>query len=190
MLDEVAIEPRLRYSSQQDCVVGLAREDSSQVCLDNLSTRPDPLAALLDAKAHLDSGDCHRASEATMAAIARFGQSDYNASVILASPTCKTEKAPEQEDLIRLILKAWRDSPFGEVLHGPVWSVCTDGDARRRLPIYHICMTSKVTPGSDLFSLIGDLPLLNLCCGQDYLTHNGDYKHEEKRECIYALHNT
>jgi hypothetical protein len=80
-------------------------------------------------------------------------------------------------------------SLFSKVLHGPVCSVCTDGDARQQLARYQICMTSKVTPGSDLFQLIGELPLLNLRCGQGYLTHDGDYKHEEKRECIYAPYN-
>jgi hypothetical protein len=91
----VAIEPHLCYSSNQDCVVGLAWEDSGQVCLDNLRTRSDPLAALLDAKVCLDSGDCHRASEATMAAIATFGQSDYDTSVIFASPTCKNREGSQ-----------------------------------------------------------------------------------------------
>ncbi|KAG9118493.1 hypothetical protein FRC07_006965 [Ceratobasidium sp. 392] len=62
----------------------------------------------------LDSGDCYHATEITMAALARFGQSNYNATVILASGTCKTEKACDQARWIELILNSWRDSPYGE----------------------------------------------------------------------------
>jgi hypothetical protein len=110
MIDEIAVESRLRYSIQQDAVVGLCREHASEVHLTNMSTRSDSLDALLKAKSQLDSGVCHRAKEATMAAIARFGQSNYNPAVILASGTCKTEKTPDQARLIALRLETWRES--------------------------------------------------------------------------------
>ncbi|KAG9118703.1 hypothetical protein FRC07_006658 [Ceratobasidium sp. 392] len=180
-MDELALEPRLRYSIHQDTVVGIAREDASLVSLENLSTRSDALDALLETKKLLDSGKCRRATEATMAAIARFGPSDYNPAVILASGTCKTEKAPDQARLIRLILECWKESPYGEAVHGGLWSVCTDGDAGRRRALFQLCMSSQLPKSSDLFRLIGHLPLLNLHCGPDYVTHDGDYKHEEKR---------
>ncbi|KAF8604515.1 hypothetical protein BDV93DRAFT_440423, partial [Ceratobasidium sp. AG-I] len=191
MIDELALEPRLRYSIQQDAVVGLCREHAHRVSLDQMSTRDAPVEALLEAKSLLDKGECHRAKEATMVAIARFGQSDYNASVILASGTCKTEKAPEQARLIELVLKCWRDSPYGEALHGEIWSACTDGDAGRRLAMFQQCMSTKLSSTSYLYLLIGHLPLLNLYCGPTQITHDGDYKHEEKSEyhvCACILH--
>ncbi|KDN34835.1 hypothetical protein RSAG8_12105, partial [Rhizoctonia solani AG-8 WAC10335] len=181
MLDEIAIEPRLRYSIQQDSVVGACRDHGSQHILENLSSQKDALQAILDIQAQLGSGACHRATEATMAAIARFGKLNYLAALILASGTCKTEKAPDQARLIELILQSWKESPFGEAMHGPIWSICTDGDAKRRLALFRHCMKIKLSPSSDLFCLIGHLPLLNLHCGLNYITHDGDYKHEEKR---------
>ncbi|KAF8593059.1 hypothetical protein BDV93DRAFT_461884, partial [Ceratobasidium sp. AG-I] len=181
MLDEISVESRVQYSIQQDAVVGICHEHAHRVSLDQMSTRNAPVDALLEAKSLLDRGECHRAKEATMVAIARFGQSDYNATVILASGTCKTEKAPEQARLIELVLKAWQESPYGEALHGEIWSACTDGDPGRRLAMFQQCMSTKLSPTSYLYLLIGHLPLLNLYCGPTQITHDGDYKHEEKR---------
>lgn len=182
MLDEVTIEPRPRYDIDQDATTGICREHANEDALRNLSTRDDSLDALLDIQASLESGGCHRATEATMAAIARFGRSNYNATVILASGTCKSEKADDQSRWIELILKCWSESPSGEALHGNIWSICTDGDAKRRRALFQLCMTSTLPESSDLFRLIGHLPLLNLCCGPTQITHDGDYKHEEKSE--------
>ncbi|KAG8717186.1 hypothetical protein FRC08_008016 [Ceratobasidium sp. 394] len=181
MVDEIATESRPCYSTHLDAVVGLCREHADGAALRNLSTRSDTLDALLDTQALLDSGGCHRATEATMAAIARFGQSNYSATVILASGTCKAEKTHDQARWIELLLKCWNDSPHGKALHGGIWSICTDGDSKRRRALYQLCMMSTVPESSDLFCLIGRLPLLNLCCGPTQITHDGDYKHEEKR---------
>jgi hypothetical protein len=180
MIDEIAIESRLRYSIQQDSVVGLCREHASQINLTNMSIRSDALDALLKAKPLLDSAVCHRATESTMAAIARFGQSNYNPAVILASGTCKREKTPDQARLIGLILESWKESPYGEAAHGEIWSACTDGDPGRRRAMFKLCMTARLSKNSDLFCLIGHLPLLNLYCGPTQITHDGDYKHEVK----------
>ncbi|QRV72390.1 hypothetical protein RhiJN_00404 [Ceratobasidium sp. AG-Ba] len=122
-----------------------------------------------------------------MAAIAQFGGSSYNASIILASPTCKTEKHGKKAELIGIILDSWRKSPHGSVVHGDIWCICTDGDAARRIAIFQHCMTFTLQPSSKLYSLLGHLPLLNLCCGPNSITHDGDYKHEEKRMAS-ALH--
>ncbi|KAG9082984.1 hypothetical protein FRC06_004747, partial [Ceratobasidium sp. 370] len=181
MLDEMAIEPRLRYGTQQDAIVGVCREHADPMHLTNLSASSAPVDTLLAIKTCLDSGQCHRAAEATMAAVARFGKSNYNATVILASSTCKREKAPEQARLIELLLESWRRSPDGERIHGPIWSACTDGDPGRRLAMFKNCMSTHLAPTSKLFSLLGNLPLLNLYCGPTEITHDGDYKHEEKR---------
>ncbi|CAE7062743.1 unnamed protein product [Rhizoctonia solani] len=181
MIDEIAIEPRLRYSINQDSVIGMCREHGNSSVLGCLSNKKDTLQTLLEVQAQLESGECHRATEATMAAIARFGASDYNPALILASGTCKAEKAPDQARWIELILQSWRDSPFGEATHGPIWSICTDGDAKRRLAVFQHCMQFRLPPSSEIFGLIGHLPLLNLYCGPNLITHDGDYKHEEKR---------
>jgi hypothetical protein len=180
MIHEIALQSRLQYSIQQDAVVGLCLEHGSQIDLTNMSTQSDTLDALLKAKSLLDSGDCHRARESTMAAIAQFGQSNYKPAVVLASGTYKAEKTPDQACLIRLILDSWKESPFGEAAHGEIWSACTDGDPGQRRAMFKLCMTSRLLQTSDLFHLIGHLPWLNLYCGPAQITHDGDYKHEAK----------
>ncbi|KAG8764677.1 hypothetical protein FRC12_007946 [Ceratobasidium sp. 428] len=120
MIDEIAIEPRPRYSEQQDAVTGICREHAQAEDLTNMSTRSSPVDTLFQTKELLDASQCHRATEATMAAIACFGPSDYNACVILASATCKTEKAPKHSELLDLLLKSWQESPDGEARHGPI----------------------------------------------------------------------
>ncbi|EUC63751.1 hypothetical protein RSOL_427020 [Rhizoctonia solani AG-3 Rhs1AP] len=181
MIDEIAVESRLRYDIQQDAIVGACREHVRTKYVGGLSDKENPLDTLLDIQAKLNSGEFHRAAESTMAALARFGDSDYNPVIILASGTCKAEKAIDQLRWIELIFQSWKESPFGESLHGPIWSVTTDGDAKRRLALFQLCMKIKLSPTSDLYRLIGHLPLLNLFCGPSFITHDGDYKHIEKR---------
>ncbi|KAG8773636.1 hypothetical protein FRC12_002401 [Ceratobasidium sp. 428] len=181
LMDELTAEPRLRYYRRLGLIVGFGRHFDHLIDMKNLNSRPDALEVLLKLKDLLDSGVIKRATEVTMAAIARFGQTDYNPAIILASGTCKTEKAPEQARLIQLILDSWCDSPQGAALNGNIWSICTDGNATRRRALFQLCMLSKLASDSDLFRLLGHLPLLNLHCSPTQVTHDGDYKHEEKR---------
>lgn len=185
MIDEIAIEPRPRYSSKQDAVIGICREHAHMADLHSMSTRPSAVESLTRTKELLDSGQCHRASEATMIAIERFGESNYNPSVIVASGTRKTEKAPDQRRLIELVCKCWAESLHGEAENGEIWAISTDGDSRRRLALFDLCMREKLQPSSDLYQIIGHIPLLNLCCSPTQITHDGDYKHEEKSECHF-----
>ncbi|KDN33727.1 hypothetical protein RSAG8_13186, partial [Rhizoctonia solani AG-8 WAC10335] len=181
MIDEIAVESRLRYDIQQDAIVGACHEHVRTESVEGLSDQKNPVDVLLDIQAKLNSREFHRAAEATMVSLARFGDSDYNPVIILASGTCKSEKAIDQLRWIELIFQSWKESPFGEALHGPIWSVTTDGNAKRRLALFQLCMKIKLSPTSDLYHLIGHLPLLNLFCGPSLITHDGDYKHLEKR---------
>lgn len=187
MIDEIAIEPRPRYDVHQDAVTGICCKHADEKALRHLSTRGDCLNTLLETQTSLDTGGCHRATEATMAAIARFGQTNYNPTVILALGTCKTEKTADQTRWIDLLVKCWKESPYGKALHGDIWSICTDGDSKRRRALYQLCMTSTLPESSDLLSLIGRFPLLNLCCGLTQITHDGDYKHEEMSKSLICV---
>ncbi|QRV96779.1 hypothetical protein RhiJN_24797 [Ceratobasidium sp. AG-Ba] len=118
LIDELAVEGRPHYSVHQDAIIGICREHADVDALAQLSTRSDALKALLDTQTALDSGQCHRAFEVTVAAIVRFGRTDYNATVILASGTCKTDAVDDQKRWIVFLLEYWEKSPYGEVLHG------------------------------------------------------------------------
>ncbi|KAG8687113.1 hypothetical protein FRC11_007774, partial [Ceratobasidium sp. 423] len=179
LIDEIALEERVRYSTAEDALIGFCRECISKPHLQNITGRP--VEHLFALKKLLDAGKCHRAKEATVVAIAPFGPSHYAPMVIIMSGTCKTETVDSQLQLLKLAYKGYKNSPHGAAALGPIWSFATDGDARRRLALYRLCMTRQLSPPSELYSELSQLEFMNLACGEDDITHDGDFKHEEKR---------
>lgn len=179
MIDEIALEERLRYSTAEDAILGICREHASVCETRNMTGRP--ISHLMELKTLLDSGECHRAKEATLVALAPFGPTNYGPMVVLISGTCKTESVDDQGALLSLVIDAWKQSPYGESALGSVWSIATDGDARRRQAIHRLCMSHMLSPASPIHQELCNLALLNLYCGEGDITHDGDFKHEEKR---------
>jgi hypothetical protein len=185
MIDEIALEERLRYSAAKDAILGICREHVSMCETQNMTGRP--ISHLMEIKKLLDSGEWHRAKEATLVALAPFGHSNYGPMVVLISGTCKTEAVEEQKALISLVIDTWKRSSYGESALGPIWSIATDGDARRRQAIHRLCMVHRLSPASPIYQGLCKLMLLNLSCGEGDITHDGDFKHEEKRMLNWAL---
>ncbi|KAG8735376.1 hypothetical protein FRC10_010673 [Ceratobasidium sp. 414] len=179
LIDEIALEERLRYSVAEDAVLGICREHAGVFNTWNMTGRP--ISHLYDLKQLLDSGKCHRAKEATTVAIAPFSEFNYTPMIVLVSGTCKTETVEQQRSLISLVIHTWNESPHGRSALGSLWSIATDGDARRRQAIHRICMSQALSPTSPLYAELQHLDLLNLMCGDGEVTHDGDFKHEEKR---------
>ena len=185
LIDEIALEERVRYSLAEDTLIGICRKCTTPGQLQNMTGRP--VSDLYDLKQMLDSGECHRAKEASVIAVAPFGPDHYTPMAIALSGTCKTETVDRQLALIRLAYKAYTDSPHGAVALGPIWSIETDGDAGRRLVLFRLCTSHVLSPPSELYLLLHSLELMNLACGEDEITHDGDFKHEEKRKSISLL---
>ncbi|CEL58799.1 hypothetical protein RSOLAG1IB_12200 [Rhizoctonia solani AG-1 IB] len=101
--------------------------------------------------------------------------------VVLMSGTCKTESVDSQLALLKIVYQAYKKSPNGAAALGPIWSFATDGDARRRLALFRLCMKQVLCPPSPLYSELCHLEFMNLACGEDEITHDGDFKHKEKR---------
>ncbi|KAG9125244.1 hypothetical protein FRC07_008427 [Ceratobasidium sp. 392] len=80
MIDEIALEERIRYSTAEDALVGVCREHASVPDLQNMTGRPISHFAAI--RSLLDAGKCHRAKEATVVALAPFGYSNYNPMVV------------------------------------------------------------------------------------------------------------
>ncbi|KAG8697896.1 hypothetical protein FRC08_006250 [Ceratobasidium sp. 394] len=181
LIDEVAVEKRPHYYSSGDAIAGICREHSSSLDLTAVTSRG--LAGIQAVQASLESSACHHAREATVVAIAGFGKEaiDYSACVVLVSGTCKTESERDGFQLIHTVIESWKVSPQGEAMHGPIASLATDGDPTRRRAFHAYCTTQQLSPSSPLYELLGTLPLFNTYCGLDEITHDGDFKHEEKR---------
>ncbi|KAK7005447.1 hypothetical protein R3P38DRAFT_3215106 [Favolaschia claudopus] len=60
-------------------------------------------------------------------------------------------------------------------------SVASDGDHKRRLALFVLCMRYDIAPGNPLWPFVRNLPGLNLRVGKDNLTNDGDPKHIFKR---------
>ncbi|CUA70771.1 Ubiquitin carboxyl-terminal hydrolase 34 [Rhizoctonia solani] len=179
LIDEIALEERVRYSLADDTLVGFCRECTPPGRLRSMTGRP--VSDLYDLKKSLDSGECHRAKEATVMAIAPFSADHYTPMVIVVSGTCKTETVDRQLALLKLGYNAYKKSPHGALALGPIWSIETDGDAGQRLALFRLCTSYVVPPLSELYLELHPLELMNLECGEDQITHDGDFKHEEKR---------
>jgi hypothetical protein len=96
----------------------------------------------------------------------------------VVSPSDKTEKGPELAQWMKEVLKAWKDHPQGEKLHGPIWALGSDGDAAYRLAKHLICMVKEVDRHSPLgkcvvHSLLG----MNCFTSEDGQLSTGDPKH-------------
>ncbi|KIJ93964.1 hypothetical protein K443DRAFT_134901 [Laccaria amethystina LaAM-08-1] len=120
-------------------------------------------------------GLVHIGQEVFVAAFARNDEADYGAK--------PQGSFRESVLIIEMLRQAWRLSPCGESLHGPIWSIASDGDPKRRPALYLHCMVQELTPGQPLFRHVGMLPGLNLWTGSGGETQDLDYKHNFKRIC-------
>ncbi|KAF9471491.1 hypothetical protein BDN70DRAFT_938909 [Pholiota conissans] len=109
-------------------------------------------------------GRVHIGQEVFVAAIARNDDTGFGAKPVLAVPTCKQGSYHESALVMEMIRHAWKISPYGEALHGSLWSIASDGDPKRRPALYQHCMQYELKEGDKLF---------------EYL----DYKHNMKRIC-------
>ena len=98
------------------------------------------------------------------------------------------------------VVGAWRSydkpgrcHPYGERLHGPLWSIASDGDPKCRPALYLHYMVRELTAddalSKPLFSLVGALPGLNLWTGSGGETQDLDYKYDTKRKFLLILQN-
>lgn len=187
LIDEISLEERLRYfpplkgDTESGEIAGLCREHAHKAELKIVDV--ESVDRLAD---QLDDEVCHIGREATVAAVASFGADDYHARPVILSPTCKTEKAPEQASWIRMLLERWHI--LYEELRGPIWSVATDGDATRRSALHSILMSETLGPSDALYDILGDLPGLNLQTGKNKVTSDSDLKHIAKSEQLYPYH--
>lgn len=180
MMDEISANGRLSYQGETDGVVGLC-EHAEKFGPTWLGENPE--VALRIALA-VQRGEIHVGQEVFVAAFARTGDSDYAARPVLLLPTCKQSSFQDQAMIIEMLRQAWKISPYGESLHGPIWSISSDGDPKRRPALYLHCMVRELQPPDALFAHLGHLRGFNLWCGTNGETQDLDYKHNFKREFI------
>ncbi|KAJ7439531.1 hypothetical protein B0H11DRAFT_2355829 [Mycena galericulata] len=129
------------------------------------------------------AGEVHVGKEFSVAAFSRHAPTNYGAKPVLLMPTCKKGSWQSSAQILQKLIHAWKLSPFGEAKHGPLESLASDGDSRRRAALYLVYMHKelKLKEGDPLFEFLLDLPGLNLFTGDSTITMDFDYKHLFKR---------
>ncbi|KAK7013561.1 hypothetical protein R3P38DRAFT_3322523 [Favolaschia claudopus] len=125
-------------------------------------------------------GRVHVGKEFSVAAISRHSARDYGAKPVLIMATCKQNSWQENAKILQMINAAWKLSPYGEILHGPIPAYASDGDPKRKAALYLLCMHREVKPGDALYPHIAGLHGLNLFTSEDFATMEFDPKHSWK----------
>ncbi|KAG8714241.1 hypothetical protein FRC11_009275 [Ceratobasidium sp. 423] len=109
LIDEVAIEHHPQYDYDSDSVAGICQDHSGKIDLMGITAHG--LEAIRAIQIALESGQCHHAKEATVIAIAGFGQQPYTygAWVVAVSGTCKTES---EEDGYKALMETHYAAEF------------------------------------------------------------------------------
>ncbi|KAF9530963.1 hypothetical protein CPB83DRAFT_874875 [Crepidotus variabilis] len=179
-LDEISCDDRLCYLAETDDIAGLCEHAGSLFPSLKMGERLDVIRAVAAA---LREGSIHPAQEVLVAAISRNDESGYGARPVLILPTCKRGSFRDAALIIEIIRQAWKMSPFGDVLHGPVWSIASDGDPKRRPALFLHCMARELLPSDPLYVHLQNLNGLNLWVGSGGEVQDLDYKHTFKRIC-------
>ena len=176
--DELATERRIDYLPETDQMAGFCLEHVSALETVNVGKDTSTVEAAVSA---VRNGSVHISHETSVGAISRLFETNYGARPVFMGPSCK--KGPWQDMLrtMETVVEAWKRSPDGEPKHGPILSVATDGDHKRRLALFVMCMQHEILPGNPLHPFVADLPGLNLRVGKDNLTNDSDWKHLDKR---------
>jgi hypothetical protein len=176
-MDEVASDGRLCYLGETDEIVGLCEH---AVSLESVKMGSNLLAIRAIRQAVRD-GTVHIGQEVFVVAFAQNDESNYGARPVLLMPTCKQGNFHGPALHIEKLRQACRMSPYGEALHGPIWSIASDGDPKRRPALYLHCMTHELKPDDPLYQHVAHLPGCNLYTGSGGETQDLDYKHTFKR---------
>ncbi|KAJ7447664.1 hypothetical protein FB451DRAFT_1535824 [Mycena latifolia] len=178
--DELATERRIDYLSETDEMGGFCIEHSSVLKTVKVGKDTHTVEA---AVAAVKDGSIHISHETSVGAISRLYETNYGAKPVFMGPSCKKGPWTDYLRTTETVLEAWKRSPDGEPKRGPILSVATDGDHKRRLAFFVLCMHSEILPGNPLYPFICNLLGLNRRVGKDNVTNDSDPKHIDKRFC-------
>ncbi|KAG1782210.1 hypothetical protein EV702DRAFT_1240022 [Suillus placidus] len=175
MVDKIALEEMVVHLGKYNKITGLCWKHSHVV---------DPVLRTYDSAVtiaqKIQDGDVHLGKELTVIGIACFREDELYP--ILAAPTCKTEDARDMEGLLTHAIERWNATGAASVV-GPVWSFATDGDATRRAAGHRLFLRNALSPDSELYGILGNMPGLNTMTGDAEVTLDFDFKHIFKRFC-------
>jgi hypothetical protein len=122
MIDELAIEPTVRYDPTTNQLAAVCWQHSSSSGVDLTVDTPDRIDGLRD-MIRGEGASMHLASEASVVAVGKLSNSDYNARAVLALPHCKSGSASDQYQLLSSILSWWWQKGGPHEKYGPLMCV-------------------------------------------------------------------
>ncbi|KAG6820014.1 hypothetical protein H0H93_006478 [Arthromyces matolae] len=178
MIDDVALDERLRYNGDRNSVIGVCREHSNEY---NLQVNDWPSLERL--KAGLEENHLHHGKEATVVAIAPVANlTHYYPIPFSLTATCKAETGERLADwLEEALLDTYFTHDEGRKRHGELFSVASDGASCFRSARFHLFMRCCLDPTSDLGRLLYPLDGLNCYTGKYQVLGTCDFKHVIKR---------
>lgn len=185
LIDGVALDEKCRWFRLADSIIGLCREHAG-----NLDLRVRSLQSITSIQDALceDTPRAHYASEATVVAIAPFRSSNYSAIPLALSGSCKAENGNVMAGWLGGAISAWKEEESGESLHGPIWSIATDGESTMRTCRFYLCMSQTLSTSENIHPLLKNLTGLNLRTGEGNITMTCDPKHIFKRKSVASDH--
>jgi len=161
--------------------LGLCREHSHRVNL-----KVDNVESVEIVRNHLDSQDlktkvCFGSDATVVATVPVSDDKNYSPSVLVVSPSDKTENAENLAKWMQTVIDVWTTHEFGAKSNGKLWSIASDGDPTYRAAKFKICMNKLVEKDSYLGKLLGSLSGLNRYTSKEGITMTCDPKHIFKR---------
>ncbi|KAG1721835.1 hypothetical protein EDB19DRAFT_1898261 [Suillus lakei] len=179
MVDEIALEEMAVHFSKYNKIAGLCWKHSHLV---------DPVlhtyesAITIAQKIH--NSEVHLGKELTVIGATCFGEDELYP--ILAAPTCKTENAGDMEIMLTHTthtIERWNITGAAASI-GLVWSFATDGDATRCAAGHKLFLKKPLSPESQLYGILNNMPGLNTMTGDAEVTLDFDFKHIFKCFCM------
>ncbi|EEB89398.1 hypothetical protein MPER_12506 [Moniliophthora perniciosa FA553] len=162
--DEIAIEQRAEYLPETDEIVGGCMEHIGSVKSVAVGTDTSTIEAFAVA---IRSGKVDLGHEATVGAVHCHRRRNYGTNPVYLAATCKKRGWRHCVKEIQTTMEAWKLSPFGESLNGPIMTIASDGDSTRRAALFMLLRQKQLSPDDLLLEYLGALCGLNLYTGKN-----------------------
>ncbi|KAJ7049330.1 hypothetical protein C8F01DRAFT_1352687, partial [Mycena amicta] len=152
--DEIAKSAAVDYISELDAMGGL--------CLEHLFALPsvqigETISPIETAARLVREGKVHVGDLISVGAISSLSRTNYGAKPVFVGASCKMGDWRDVALVVQTIIEAWKRCPDGEVKHGPITSVASDGDSKRRIAFFVLCLKEEVVEGNPIYEFTNDL---------------------------------
>ena len=114
----------------------------------------------------------------TVVAMASYARSDHYRPVpLIFSPSDKTEKGESLAIWIQTLIDEYNIHVYGKSMHGPIFSIASDGDSSFRKARQILCMKNEIDPSSELGKIVCPLLGMNTWTSLEGITGTCDPKH-------------